>query len=76
MSTKMVLPANERAEGVYYHMVNDTVRTDAILRAARAMRWRAFRSALPMILTAPGRLFDQMTAGLGTRAPTARGRQS
>ena len=53
--------------GTYYHLVNDTARTDATLRTARAMQAQAFRKMLSTTLGAPalilGRLVDKLRAG-------------
>ena len=57
---------------VYYHMVNDTARADAILRTARDMRATVLRSMAVAIVTAPARLFDRVAEGFGSGAPTAR----
>ncbi len=56
---------------IYYHLVNDTVRADAILRKARDMRSEVIRSMVVAIVTAPARLFDRVAEGFGSGAPHA-----
>ena len=53
----------------YYHLVNDTARTDAILRAARDMRWRAFRSLAVATVTAPVHMVDRLAHAVRGSVP-------
>ena len=50
-----------RGDEIYFHLVNDTVRTTAVLRQARAMQWAVIRLLLSVIATAPARIVNRLT---------------